>query len=82
MTAQDDLSFWNEATDTLTVVSADAADEKFVVASTSAGAFVFSRKSSAGFYELYVWDVTNGVRKVSNTGLNHTFVASYALDNN
>ncbi len=82
VTAQDDLSFWNEATDTLTVVSADAADEKFVVASTSAGAFVFSRKSSAGFYELYVWDVTNGVRKVSNTGLNHTFVASYALDNN
>jgi hypothetical protein len=81
VTAQDDLWFWNEATDALAVVSADAADEKFVVSSTSSGAFVFSRKSSAGVYELWVWDATNGVRKISNTGLTHTWVSSYSLDN-
>jgi hypothetical protein len=79
--AQDDLYLWNEATDALTAVSIDASDEKYVVNTTSSGAFVFSRLSVRGDYELFVWDAVNGERSVSNTGLTHTLAGRYSLDN-
>ena len=52
-----------------------------IAATTSNNAFVFSRANASGKYELFVWDPTNGVRSISNTGLTHTHVANYALDN-
>jgi hypothetical protein len=79
--AQGDMHLWNEATDNLDLVSADANDEAFVVSTTSAGAFVFSRLNTGGTYDLYVWDSVSGVRQVSNTNLTHGLAGTYFLDN-
>ena len=52
-----------------------------VVNTTSSGAFVFSRQSVGGDYELHVWDAVNGVRAISLAGLTHTLAGTFFLDN-
>ena len=81
VSAQDDMHLWNETTDNLDLVSAHANDEAFVVSTTSAGAFVFSRVNAGGSYDLYVWDSVSGVRQVSSTILTHGLAGTYFLDN-
>ena len=81
VSSQDDLYMWNEATVNLDTVSTNALDEEFVCSTTSSNAFVFSQINTAGKYDLWVWDVASGARRISNTALDHTFVASFRLDN-
>ena len=64
----------------LTAAVADAADEAYVVSTTSPTAFVFSRAKTGGTYDLWVWDPTEGERQVSNTALTHTLAGTFALD--
>ncbi|MDE0737399.1 MAG: hypothetical protein OSB47_16370, partial [Pirellulaceae bacterium] len=78
---QNDIYIWRESSDALQTVSTDAADENFVVSTTASNGLVFSRQGLSTSYDLYVWDLAQGERRLTNAGHAHVLVGTYFLDN-
>jgi hypothetical protein len=77
---QNDIYIWRESSDALQTVSVDAADENFVVSTTARNGLVFSRQGLNTNYDLYVWDLAKGERRLTNDGYTHVLVGTYFLD--
>ena len=78
---QNDSYIWRESSDALQTVSTDAADENFVISTTASHGWVFSRQGLSTSYDLYVWDLAKGERRLTSAGHAHVLVGTYFLDN-
>ncbi len=82
VSAQEDLELWDESSDTLIGISADADNDAFAVALTGDRVLFFRNVGGAANRSLFVWDqgtLTN--TRISDVTVDHAAVATYVANN-